>query len=82
MVEEDHDVHGSSPSLGKVLSSLSAGMDKHRHGSQIEQVVHWLGQARAAKGRYRSTLSVGRDGIVVPLRHRGWQEGATATVSV
>ena len=57
-------------------------MAKHRHVSQVEQVVHWLEQARASTGRYRPTLSVGRDGIFVPLQHRVWQEGATATVSV
>jgi hypothetical protein len=45
-------------------------------------VVRWIEQARAAKGRFRPTLSVGRDGIFVPLRHGIPQEGATATVSV
>lgn len=82
MLEGDHDVHWSSTSLRKVLASLSTGMAQHRHVSQVEQVVHWLAQARASKGRYRPTLSVGRDGIFVPLQQKGWQEGATATVSV
>ena len=82
MLEGDHDVHWSCTSLRKVLASLSAGMAKHRHVSQVEHVVHWLEQARASKGRYRPTLSVGRDGIFVPLQHKVWQEGATATVSV
>jgi hypothetical protein len=45
-------------------------------------VVYWLAQARASQGCYRPTLSVGRDGIFVPLQHQVWQEGATATVSV
>ena len=57
-------------------------MAQHRHVSQVEHVVHWLAQARASKGRYQPTLSVGRDGIFVPLQHKVWQEGATATVSV
>jgi hypothetical protein len=82
MLEGDHNVHWSSTSLRKVLASLSAGMSKHRHMAQVEQVVHWLEQARASKGRYQPMLSVGRDGIFVPLQHRVWQEGATATVSV
>jgi hypothetical protein len=82
MLEGDHNVHWSSTSLRKVLTSLSAGLAKHRHISQVEQVVRWLEQARASQGRYRPTLSVGRDGIFVPLQHRVWQEGATATVSV
>jgi hypothetical protein len=82
MLEGDHDVHWSSTSLRKVLASLSAGMAPHRHLAQVERVVHWLEQARASKGRYRPTLAVGRDGIVVPLQHKVWQEGSTATVSV
>lgn len=82
MLEGDHNVHWSSTSLRKVLARLSAGMAPHRHVSQVEQVVHWLEQARTSKGRYQPTLSVGRDGIFVPLCHKVWQEGATATVSV
>src|SRR5262245_61843558 len=73
MLEGDHDVHWSSTSLRKMLASLSAGMATHRHVSQVEHVVHWLEQARASKGRYRPTLSVGRDGIFVPLQHKVWQ---------
>ena len=42
----------------------------------------WLEQARVSTGRFRPTLSVGRDGIFVRLLHGVWQEGATATVSV
>jgi hypothetical protein len=82
ILEGDPNVHWSCTLLRKVLARLSAGMAQHRHLSQVEQVVHWLEQARASKGRYRPTLSVGRDGIFVPLQHKVWQEGATATVSV
>jgi hypothetical protein len=82
MLEGDHKVHWSSTSLRKVLASLSAGMATHRPVSQIAHVLHWVAQARASKGRYQPTLAGGRDGIFVPLCHKGWQEGATATVSV
>ena len=58
------------------------GMAPHRRLAQVERVVHWREQARASKGRYRPTLAVGRDGIFVPLQHKVWQEGVTATVSV
>jgi hypothetical protein len=56
-------------------------MATHRHVAQVAQVVHWLEQARASQGRYRPPLSVGRDGIFVPLQQKLWQEGATATVA-
>src|SRR5919108_920804 len=82
MVQRDHRVEWSCTSLRKVLGSLCAGMAPHREEAQVDQLVRWLEQARASKGRFRPTLSVGRDGIFVPLRHGVWQEGATATISV
>jgi hypothetical protein len=82
MLKNDHGVEWSCTSLRKVLGSLRAGMAPHREGAQVDQLVNWLEQARTSKGRFRPTLSVGRDGIFVPLRHGVWQEGATATVSV
>jgi hypothetical protein len=68
--------------LRKVLGSLRAGMIPHLEGAQVERVLGWIEQARASTGRFRPTLSVGRDGIFVPLRGGVAQEGATATVSV
>ena len=82
LLERDHGVHWSCSSLRKLLGSLRQGMAPHRESCQVDQVVRWIEQARAAKGRFRPTLSVGRDGIFVPLRHGIPQEGATATVSV
>jgi hypothetical protein len=82
MLVHDHGVHWSCTTLRKLLASLSAGMAEHRHTAQVEKVVGWLQQARGSKGRWQPTLAVGRDGVNVPLRHRAWKEGATATVSV
>ena len=82
MLEEDHGVGWSCTSLRKLLWSLRTGMAPHRHDAHVAQVVKWLEQARASQGRYRPTLSVGRDGIFVPLRHGVAQEGSTATISV
>jgi len=82
IVQRDHGVSWSCPSLRKLLGYLRAGMAPHREGAQVEQVLGWIEQARASRGRFRPTLSVGRDGIFVPLRGGVAQEGATATVSV
>ena len=57
-------------------------MAPHRHAAQVDQVVKWLAQALASPGHFRPTLAVGRDGIFVPIRHGGGQEGAAGTVSV
>jgi hypothetical protein len=81
-LQSDHGVQWSCDSLRKVLSSLQKGMAPHREAAQVEQLLGWLEQARASTGRFRPTLSVGRDGILVRLLHGVWQEGATATMSV
>jgi hypothetical protein len=82
MLQQDHGGHWSCAPLRKLLRSLSAGMAPHRQAAQIAQVVRWLHQVRAAPGRFQPILAVGRDGVHVPLRHKEWKEGATATVSV
>ena len=82
MLQNDHGVKWSCTSLRKVLGSLQTGMGPHREPAQVDQLLKWLEQARASTGRFRPTLSVGRDGIFVPLRHGVWQEGAAATISV
>jgi hypothetical protein len=82
IIERDHGVSWSCTSLRKLLGCLREGMAPHLEGAQVEQVLSWIEQARASRGRFRPTLSVGRDGIFVPLRGGVAQEGATATVSV
>jgi hypothetical protein len=82
LLEKEHGVPWSCTSLRKLLGSLRDGMAPHREVCQVEQVVSWIEQARASKGRFRPPLSVGRDGIFVPLRHGVWQEGGAGTVSV
>jgi hypothetical protein len=80
MLQRDHGVAWSCSSLRKLLGSRRAGMALHREEAQVEQVLSWIDQARATTGRFRPTLSVGRDGIFVPLRGGVAQEGATVSV--
>ena len=82
IVQRDHGVSWSCPSLRQVLGRLRPGRAPHREGAQVTQGLRWIEQARASTGRCRPTLSVGRDGICVPLRGGVAPEGATATVSV
>jgi hypothetical protein len=82
MLRHDHGVPWSCTTLRKLLSSLSAGMAPSRQAAQVDRVVGWLHQTRASHGRFQPTLAVGRDGVNVPMRHREWKEGSTATVSV
>lgn len=74
--QRDHGVLWSCPSLRTLLGRLREGMAPPRAGVQVEQVGRWIEQARATRGRFRPTLSVGRDGIFVPLRGRGSAGGS------
>jgi len=78
----DHGVRWSATTYRKVIRTLSAGLAEHRQPAQVARVLAWLHQAQQSKGRQRPVLAVGRDGVHVPLRQAGYQEGATATVSV
>ena len=80
MLRHDHGVPWSCTTLRTLLSSLSAGMAPYRQAAQVDRVVGWLHQTRASHGRFQPTLAVGRDGVNVPMRHREWKEGSTATV--
>jgi hypothetical protein len=68
LLQRDHDVEWSCTSLRKVVGRLREGMAPHREEIQVEQVLSWLEQARASKGRFRPTLAVGREGIFAWLR--------------
>lgn len=83
LLRRAHGVAWSVKTLRKVTASLSAGLAPLRQAAQVQQVLAWLGEAQDSRGPHRPVLSVGRDGIFVPLRHDGqYHEGATATVSV
>jgi hypothetical protein len=81
-LERDHGVRWSCTTYRKVVAQLSAGLAEHRQPAQVAQVLGWLRKAHTGKGRRRPVLAVGRDGIHVPLRQAGYQEGSCATVSV
>jgi hypothetical protein len=83
LLRRDQGVSWAVKTLRKVMASLSAGMAEFRQKAQVEQVLAWLQQAHDSSGAHRPVLSVGRDGVFVPLRKdREYHEGATATVSV
>ncbi|HET8644177.1 MAG TPA: hypothetical protein VFO85_01735, partial [Vicinamibacteria bacterium] len=57
--------------LRRVTACVAAALEEHRAEVQAEQVVRWLEQAQASRGRHRPVVSVGRDGITLGLRIRG-----------
>lgn len=69
--------------LRKVTEAVAEAMSEHRHEAQVHQVLDWLRKAAAGKGPHRFVLSVGRDGVMVPIvKSQKYREAAAATVSV
>jgi hypothetical protein len=73
------------PKLRKVSAALASQMTEHRNAAQVEQLLRWLQEAGASRGRHKPLLCVGRDGVTLPLRRKGvcpFEVASTATVSV
>jgi hypothetical protein len=81
-LQRDHGVGWSVKSLRKLGASLSAGLASFRQEAQVQQLLELLKKAERSSGRHCPVLAVGRDGIMVPIRDEGYQEAATATLSV
>lgn len=82
-LRRDHGVKWSVHLLRKVTAAVAGGMGEHRHEAQVAKLLGLLGAAFASRGDRRPILSVGRDGIFLPVRHDScYREGAVATVSV
>ena len=83
LLRREHGVCWSVATLRQVTQSMSTGMAAQREAVQVAQVQTWLHQAEAAGGRHRPVLSVGRDGVMVPVRDEAdYREAAVGTVSV
>lgn len=67
--------------LRKVVAAVAQAMGPHRHAAQLQALLGWLKTASESGGRF--TLSVGRDGCMLPIRKcLSYREGAAATISV
>ena len=84
-LREDHGVGWGVKKLRQVTATVSAAMTEQRHETQAAKLLEWLEQASASRGKHKPVLSVGRDGITLPLRSRGgrhYEVASTGTVSV
>jgi hypothetical protein len=79
----EHNVTWSVASLRSVAANLSAALAPLTHQAQVDYLLALLEQAHTSKGPHRPVVSVGRDGIFVPIRKdAAYREAATATVAV
>jgi hypothetical protein len=83
ILQRDHHIKWSPDVLRNVAAAVSAGIASYLREAQKRQVLRWLEQAVNSRGRHRPTLSVGRDGIMLPIRYeKKYKEGGVATLSV
>jgi hypothetical protein len=82
LLEREHGLRWSNDRLRNVLREFRRCVASFRQETQAERLLGWLEQAERSRGRHRPVLAAGRDGIMVPMRGRGYQEASTGTVSV
>lgn len=83
LLQEEHQVAWSVDTIRKVAADLSAGMASLTQQAEVAALLEWLQKAQDSKGPHRPVLSVGRDGIFVPIcKDTKYREAATATVAV
>jgi hypothetical protein len=84
-LREDCGVGWGVKKLRQVSEVVSTAMTEQRHETQVAKRLDWLEQAAASRGKHKPVLSVGRDGITLPLRSPGgphFEVATTGTVSV
>lgn len=84
-LRQDHGVGWGVTKLRQVTHAVSQALADERHETQVEQLLPWLKQAAASKGKHKPVVSVGRDGINMGIRikhGRLFEVASTGTVSV
>jgi hypothetical protein len=83
LLQEEHHLSWSVTTIRKIMADLSANLAPLTHEAQVGHLLKLLQQAHDSKGPHRPVLTVGRDGIFVPLcKDTKYREAATATVAV
>ena len=78
-----HAVKWSVEVLRKVVVAVSRRIEAALHDAQKAQLLAWLRQAAASRGRRKIVLAAGRDGIMLPIRgEKHYKEGAVGTLAV
>jgi hypothetical protein len=83
ILKQDYRISWGVKVLRQVTAAVSAGLADYWLAAVKRRVLAWLALASNSRGRHRFVLSVGRDGIMLPLRgSEKYKEGAVATLSV
>ena len=82
LLRAEHGVSWSVTTLRKVVGAVRDGVAGPGEQARVERLLEQLAEAEQSSGKHRPTLACGRDGVMVPVRNRGYQEAATGTISV
>jgi len=84
-LKQDHGVNWGVKKLREVTERVAASMAEVRHESQVEKLLELLKQAWLSVGKHKPVLSVGRDGVTVPMAVKTgaiWEVASTGTIAV
>jgi hypothetical protein len=81
-LRREHGLVWSNKRLRAALAGFRQALLPFVADLQKGRLLMWLTQAEQSRGRHRPVLAAGRDGIMIPMRLGGYQEGSTATLSV
>jgi hypothetical protein len=84
-LRREHNLCWGVKRLRQVTEFVANAAAERRQGAQVEQVLAWLTQAQASRGRHKPVLCAGRDGITLGLSIKGGsirEVATTATLSV
>ena len=84
-LKQDHGVNWGVKKLREVTERMAASMSEVRQESQAEKLLHLLEAAWRSTGRHKPVLSIGRDGVTVPLAVKTgaiWEVASTGTIAV
>jgi hypothetical protein len=70
-LRREHGLSWGVKRLRQVTDFVASAFAEHRAEAQAGQLLRWLEQAEASKGRHRPVLAVGRDGITLGLQIKG-----------
>lgn len=82
ILKREHDVQLCAKTVCNIRDAVAQGISEHLRDQQVRLLLDAI---QDAKSQGQAVLSVGRDGIFVPLRgvqNDRWKEGAVGTVSV
>lgn len=84
-LKQDHGVAWGVKKLREVTERMAVSLAAVRPEAQVEKLLDLLETASKSKGGHKPVLSVGRDGVTVPLAVKTgaiWEVASTGTVTV